>query len=210
MGTPCSMTLKCAAATVVAWRPSQPTVSGARTSISTLRCVGADADGAAAFVDEAGDFVLHEDAEVWVAGGLLGEEAEEVPLRDEGDEFCGGGQVREVDERERLLASHDAEGFDSLVWEGEEGVEEAEFFEDFERGGVHGVAAEIAVEVFVFFEDGDVDARAGELEAKHHAGGASAYDAACCLEWGIHCEFNVSHWIRGDRGWWAIGRRGLR
>ena len=40
----------------------------------------------------------------------------------------------------------------------EEFVEEAEFVEEFERGGVDGVAAEVAEEVLVFFEDGDGDA----------------------------------------------------
>ena len=41
-----------------------------------------------------------------------------------------------------------------------------------------GVAAEVAEEVGVFFEDDDVDAGAGEEEAEHHAGGAAADDAA--------------------------------
>ena len=40
-----------------------------------------------------------------------------------------------------------------------------------------GVAAEVAEEVFVFFEHGDVDAGAGEEEAEHDAGRASADDA---------------------------------
>ena len=43
---------------------------------------------------------------------------------------------------------------------------------------MNGVAAEVAEEVFVFFEDGDVVAVAGEEIAEHHAGGASTYDAA--------------------------------
>jgi hypothetical protein len=41
-----------------------------------------------------------------------------------------------------------------------------------------GIATEVAEEVFVFFEDGDMVPVAGEEETKHHAGGASAYDAA--------------------------------
>ena len=44
-----------------------------------------------------------------------------------------------------------------------------------------GVAAEVAEEVVVLFEDGDVDAVAGEEEAEHHAGRAATYDAATGL-----------------------------
>jgi hypothetical protein len=46
---------------------------------------------------------------------------------------------------------------------------------------VDGVAAEVAEEVFVFFEDGDMVAIAGEEEAEHHACGTSAHDAGGCL-----------------------------
>ncbi len=43
--------------------------------------------------------------------------------------------------------------------EREEGVEDAELVEELEGGRVDGVAAEVAEEVLVLFEDGDVDAR---------------------------------------------------
>ena len=62
--------------------------------------------------------------------------------------------------------------------ESEEGLEEAELVEKFESGGMDGVAAEVAEEVFVLFEDSDVDALAGEEEAEHHASWASPDDAA--------------------------------
>ncbi len=45
--------------------------------------------------------------------------------------------------------------------QGEEFFEEAEFVEEFEGGRMDGVAAEVAEEVFVFFEDGDGYAAAG-------------------------------------------------
>ena len=76
-----------------------------------------------------------------------------------------------------LAADVGGELADLRVGELEEAFEEAEFVEDFEGGGVDGVAAEVAEEVLVLFEDGDVDAGAGEQEAEHHAGGASADDA---------------------------------
>jgi hypothetical protein len=69
-----------------------------------------------------------------------------------------------------------------LMRDAQEIIEEAEFVHKFEGGRVNGVAAEIAEEVGVFFEDEDFDAGAGEKEAEHHAGGAAACDAAggCC------------------------------
>ena len=70
---------------------------------------------------------------------------------------------------------------DLLVGKGEEVFEDAELVHELEGGGVDGVAAEVAEEILVLFEDGDVVAVAGEEVAKHHAGGATAYDAATGL-----------------------------
>ncbi len=141
--------------------------------------VGVDADDAMVVVfDEAGDFVLHEEMEGGELCGLGGEEVEEVPLGHEGDEFGVSGEMGEVGYGEVFATDGEGEGGDLLMGEGEEGVEDAELVHELESGGVDGVAAEVAEEVFVFFEDGDVVAVAGEEKAEHHAGGASAYDAA--------------------------------
>ena len=43
------------------------------------------------------------------------------------------------------------------MWQGEEFFEEAELVKEFKGGGMDGVAAEVAEEVIVFFEDGDCD-----------------------------------------------------
>ena len=124
--------------------------------------VGADADDAMAGVfDEAGGLVLHEEVEGGVVCGLGGEEVEEVPLGHEGDEFCVGGEVGEVGDGKVFAADGEDELGDLLVGKGEEGVEDAELVHEFEGGGVDGVAAEVAEEVFVLFEDGDVDGRRG-------------------------------------------------
>ena len=53
-----------------------------------------------------------------------------------------------------------------------------------------GVAAEVTEEILVLFEDGDVDALAGEEEGEHHAGWASADDAAGGL---VHSRGRVRH-----------------
>jgi hypothetical protein len=64
----------------------------------------------------------------------------------------------------------------------EELFQEAEFVHQFESGRMDGVSAEVAQEIAVFFEDEDFDARAGQKEPEHHAGGSSAYNAAARLK----------------------------
>ena len=49
--------------------------------------------------------------------------------------------------------------------QGEEFFEEAELVQQFKGGGMDGVAAEVAEEVIVLFEDGDCDPAASEEEA---------------------------------------------
>jgi len=70
--------------------------------------------------------------------------------------------MREVGYRKVLAADGESERGDLLVGKGEEGVEDAELVHEFEGGGMDGVAAEVAEEIFVFFEYGDVVAVAGE------------------------------------------------
>ena len=141
-------------------------------------CEGLDAGGDAVLLDEGGGLPAHAESEGGEVRGFGGEEVEEVPLRHECDELGLGGEMAEVGYAELLAADEDGELGDARVWEGEEFFEEAELVEEFECGGVDGVAAEVAEEVFVFFEDGDGDALAGEQEAEHDACGASADDAA--------------------------------
>jgi len=64
------------------------------------------------------------------------------------------------------------------VWDLEKLVEETELIEDFECGGMDGVAAEVAEEVGVFFKNCDSDALAREKVAEHDSGGTSSDDAA--------------------------------
>ena len=87
-------------------------------------CLGLRADHSAAFVEQARNFVLHEEVEGRVLLCLRGDEVQEVPLRHEGDVLCGGGKVGDVDERKDLAADDDAEPVDAFVGNFEEGVEE--------------------------------------------------------------------------------------
>lgn len=81
---------------------------------------------------------------------------------------------------------------------------------EIERGGVDGVAAEVAEEVFVFLEDCDLDAGAGEEEAQHDARWASADDATGSGERvgvGGHLLMRVASHREGVKSFAADGRR---
>jgi len=139
----------------------------------------AGADDAALLIrQEADGIVLHEEMEAGELGGLCGEEVEEVPLRHDGDELAMRGDAVELRDGEGLASDDHGEGGYLLMALDEKLVEKAELVHQLEGGGMDGVAAEVAEEVGVFLEDGDVDAGAREEEAEHHAGGASADDAA--------------------------------
>ena len=199
MGAPVSWTGRSAAARVVEWRPSQPTTRAAWISTGPLGVLARTPSDAVVAFDEAGGLVLHEEVKGGEFGGVGGEEVEEVPLRHEGDELCVGGEMGEVGRWGSVWPpmTHGEAG-DLLVRECEELVEEAELVEELERGGMDGVAAEVAEEVFVLFEHGDVDAGAGEEEAEHDAGGASADDAAGGLE---GCGVGGCHGVgKGSKG----------
>ena len=58
----------------------------------------------------------------------------------------------------------------------QEAFEQPELVEDLHRRGMDGVAAEIAEEVGVLFEDADLAAGAGEQQAGHHSRGPAADD----------------------------------
>lgn len=90
---------------------------------------------------------------------------------------------------------------------GEEGVEQAQLVEELERGGMDGVAAEVAEEVLVFFEDGDIDAGASEEEAEHDSGGATADDAAGGF-WG-RADRGCHGAARVARGWWGVKKKSV-
>jgi len=84
--------------------------------------------------------------------------------------------VGEVGDGDGEIVDDGADFAELLMGDAEEIVEEAKFVDELEGGGMNGVAAEIAEEVGVFFEDEDIDAGAGEEEGEDHACGAAAGD----------------------------------
>jgi hypothetical protein len=108
-------------------------------------------------------------------------------LGHEGDEFAVGGKMREIGESESFVADLAAKFLQLLVRALEEFFEEAEFVHQLQSGRMDGVAAKVAEEIGVFFEDEDFDAGTGEEETEHHAGGsASDYAATGLGEIGWH------------------------
>ena len=88
----------------------------------------------------------------------VGDEIEEVPLRHQRDELAARRQVREVGDRHRFAGDVPGQAAHFLVRACEERLEDAELVEQFERGRMDGVAAEVAEEVGVLLEHGDVHA----------------------------------------------------
>jgi hypothetical protein len=151
--------------------------------------VGGDAGDAGGVggigLDETGCLPAHAEREAGVMCGFGGEEVEEVPLWRERDVFADGGEVGAVGYRKVAAPDVDGDALDDGVADGgEEAIKQAELVEELEGGGVDGVAAEVAEEVGVLLEDGDFNAGAGEQEAEHDSGRASADDAAGGVEGG--------------------------
>ena len=108
---------------------------------------------------------------------LLGDEIEEVPLRHQRDVLGAGRQVGEVGEGVFLVAEECADRLRLLVRQREELVEQAELVHQLQRGGMNGIAAEIAEEVGMLLQHDDVDAGARQQKAEHEPARPAADDA---------------------------------
>jgi hypothetical protein len=137
-----------------------------------------DADHASRLLHEIGRLGPHPETEPRIAGRAESQKVQKVPLRHEGDELAARGQVAEVRDGHGKGADQRPQLADFLVGQLEKRVEPPELVHELERGRVDGVAPEVAQEVRVLFQDEDVDARAGEERAQHHARGAAPRDAA--------------------------------
>ena len=143
-----------------------------------VRRLGAQADDAAALLDQIRRLGPHAQVEARIALAVRGEEIEEIPLRHQRDEFAVRRQMGKVGERDGGFADLAAEPLDARMRQLEELVEQAELVHQFQRRGMDGVAAEIAQEIGVLFQHRDGDAGARQQEAEHHPGRSAAGDAA--------------------------------
>jgi hypothetical protein len=69
-------------------------------------------------------------------------------------------------------------------------VEQVKLLHHAERSAMNGVAAEVAVEVFMLFEHDDIDALACEEQSENDAGGSSAYNTDCSVKSFIHKQLS--------------------
>src|ERR1700688_101842 len=116
--------------------------------------------------------------ELRVGFGFFSDEIQEIPLGHEADEFAVHGKMGQIRDDDGEIVNGGSDLQKLLMRDAQKIIEEAELVHELEGGRVNGVAAEIAEEVVVFFEDKDFDAGAGEKEAEHYAGGAASCDAA--------------------------------
>ncbi len=78
----------------------------------------------------------------------------------------------------RTFADLAAEPFDFLVRQLQKLVEQPELVHQFERRGMNGVAAKVAEEIRVLFQNDNVDAGARQQKSQHDAGRPAAGNAA--------------------------------
>src|SRR5690606_25118416 len=132
----------------------------------------------AALLDQRLHVGAGDEAGVLVAPELVGEHRQEGGLLEEEHEREARPQRTEVGETEGSARVYGGEVGRLRVREREDALGEADLVQQIERSGVERVAAEAAVEVGVFFEDGDRHAAPGEQEGEHHPGRPAADDHA--------------------------------
>lgn len=101
---------------------------------------------------------------------MLGDEVQEIPLRHKGDEPAACRQMPEIGDLDEIVADLAAQRPCLLMRSPQEFLKQAELVHQLQGRGVDRVAAEIAQEIAVFFEDQNGDPGAAQEEAQHHAG----------------------------------------
>ena len=113
-----------------------------------------------------------------IGTGFARQEIQQVPLRHEGNERIARVQMREVSHQNILAIEDAAQQMRLFVRQVQQFVGEAQFVHRLQGGGMNGVAAKIAQEVGMFFENDHIDAAARQQGAEHEPGRAAADDAA--------------------------------
>lgn len=119
-----------------------------------------------------------------------------------------GRQMREVRYFDKLVSDLRPERADLLVRALQKLVEQTQLAHDLESRGVDRIAAEIAQEIGMFFENENRDPGSSEQEAEHHTRGAPTGDAAANRNLGIHHDIlrlplpaPAHHRLHGRRRW---------
>jgi hypothetical protein len=122
--------------------------------------------------------------------GTAGEEVEELCLRHERHVVVARGQAGVVSDGDGRGRGVEPELAGGVMPEGEQGVAQAEFVEQFQGVGMQRVAPKIAVEVAVGLQQAHGDAGPAQQVGQHHPARAAAHhhtaqrhrESTCCVD----------------------------
>jgi hypothetical protein len=109
---------------------------------------------------------------------FLGKEIQKFPLRHQDHVLAARRQLCEVADDEAVLADFGGDCFDLVMRTRKQAVQQAEPVEHVQRRRMDGVAAKIAQEILVLFENDDVDAGTRQKIAADKPCRAAACDDA--------------------------------
>ena len=113
-----------------------------------------------------------------VAFRLLVKVVEEDDLRHDHHVGKARLQPRKVHQLERPRGGVESDLAHLCVGQREQAVGQADLIEHLQRGGMHGISAEVAVQVAMELEDGDRHSSPGQKKCQEHSCGAGTDDAA--------------------------------
>ena len=138
----------------------------------------ANADDAAALLDQVGSLGAHAQIEGLVALAAGGEKIEKIPLRHQRDVFAMGRQVGQIDHANAFVADLRGQMVDLLMRQFQKIIEQTKLVHQFESRRMNGIAAKVAEKIGMLLQHDNIDAGARQQKAEHHPGRATAGDAA--------------------------------
>ena len=172
----------------------EPAVAGHGEPGRDLLAVAGDhpGDGAVGVAPQRGHLGGSQQGEAGVARRLVGQQVEEVPLRDEHQVAVAAGQPGEVGHGEAAVG----EGHPQLarLASGQLGrlLLQPQLFEEGQRRGVHGVAAEVPEEIGVLLQDHDIDILACQQKPEHQTSRTASDHTHLCLPHGHHSKMDLA------------------
>src|SRR6185369_8194759 len=116
----------------------------------------------------ASDLGFHDQVKRRVVFGLVFHEIQKLPLRHEGQEFAVRGQVRQVGQRNQLVAKLSGKLADLLMRACQKSIEQTELVHDFQSRRMNRVAPKVTQEIGMLFQHYDVDSGARQQVPEHH------------------------------------------
>src|SRR5215469_1898893 len=151
------------------------------------------ADDRSVFLYQALHLGVHHQFEFWILRGLASDEFQKANLGDN----CNVGKARleapEIERAKRTVCKLKRGAGDFAVRNLEQFVREPDLVEDFQDGRVNSVTTELAVEIFVHFEESHGNAAARKEKSKHGAGGSTTDDTTRSF-------LDITTLVLGERG----------